>query len=95
MTETQEPKYNAAVCDDGETRLVNRTTLRTIPDYEPTFVLRARDIHAIPALAYYASAVRDPHHRQVIYSRIRDFAAFAVDHGDEMKEPDTDKSFPL
>ena len=95
MKQNQEPKYDAVQCEDGVIRLQNRASKEFISDVEPVFILRARDIHAIDTLKYYLQQVKDEHHKQVISSRIKDFGVFERVWPERMKEPDTDKSFPL
>lgn len=85
MQKTQEPKYDAV---NG--KLVNRSTGIAIPDDEPVFVFRAKDVHAREALEAYACVLKPGLHRDVICQRIADFAKFAYDNPDRMKEPDSD-----
>lgn len=83
MNIEQEPKYD--VTHDG--KIVNRTSGRVIPDDEPIFILRARDIHAVAAMAYYAELCSIEKHVDVVNSRIADFERFAELHVDRMQEP--------
>lgn len=82
----QEPKYTTSAKDG---RLVNRATGKPIPDDEPVFVLRAKDVHALEALRAYLSVVDTPEHAQSVRQRINAFEAFTVAHADRMKFPDT------
>jgi hypothetical protein len=82
---TQEPKYTTATKTG---RLVNRETGKPIPDDEPVFVIRAQDIHAVSALRWYRSVVKEPDQQQAVSRRIAHFEAFAAAHPDRMKEPD-------
>lgn len=103
MLKTQEPKYNAYVFDangdmqalepDYELRIVNRVSGEPIPDDEPIFILRARDIHALDTLADYHDRCDDIGHSQAVVSRIRNFEDFKKQHPERMKEPDTDESW--
>lgn len=86
MLTTQEPKYD--VNKDG--RLVNRFSGEVIPDDEPVFVLRARDMKAAQAILDYGDSCSDKEHREVVHGRYHDFMAFAKNHPERMKEPDTD-----
>lgn len=83
MLPAQEPKYTT----NADGRLVNRETGSVIPDDEPVFILRARDIHAIPALKHYLSLCEVQGHQNVVESRINDFEQFKLDHPDRMREP--------
>lgn len=84
MRESQEPKYDAI---NGQ--IVNRATGNPIPDDEPIFILRAKDIRAVGALKRYQQFCTDTEHRAVVGKRIVDFESFARTHYDRMKEPDT------
>ena len=87
MLKTQEPKYDAV---DG--RIVNRASGEPIPDDEPIFVFRARDVKALHALRAYFGHCTDTHHMAAVTQRIEDFKAFAQTHPERMKEPDTASS---
>lgn len=82
----QEPKYTAS---SKTGRIVNRSTGKPIPDFEPVFILRGQDEKAIYALRAYANLVSDPEHAQALALRIAAFENFAATHPDLMKEPDT------
>ena len=60
-----------------------------IPDDEPVMVFRARDIHAVRVIEHYLSRVRDEAHFDAVAVRRDDFLAFAAEHPERMKEPDT------
>lgn len=83
MLEIQEPKYD--VNADG--RLFNRETGNVIPDDEPVFILRARDIHAVYALQCYIDVCQIDGHKSVVRKRIGEVADFAINHPDRMREP--------
>lgn len=83
MTPEQEPKYG--VNADG--RLYNRETGNVIPDDEPVFILRARDVHAATALQHYMDACLVDGHKSVVRKRISHFVDFAISHPDRMREP--------
>lgn len=83
MTPEQEPKYG--VNADG--RLYNRETGSVIPDDEPVFILRARDVHAVTALQHYLEACTVDGHKSVVRKRIGHFVDFAINHPDRMREP--------
>jgi hypothetical protein len=87
MKVEQEPKYNAIVCDDGETRLINRRTGNIIPDDEPIFILRARDLNSLTTINhYYVKCLVEQHANYVMY-RAFDFIKFKVKHPDIMRQP--------
>lgn len=90
IPEQQEPKYDA---DHGG--IFNRQSQEYIPHDEPVMIFRARDIHAMRAIEFYASHCTDQHHRDVVFARADQFKAFAEQHPERMKEPDTDKSINL
>lgn len=85
MKTTQEPKYD---CNEFG-HLYNRRTKEVIPDDEPVFIFRARDVHARSALEDYASVLVPGEHRDAVCQRIADFYAFSHAHPERMKEPDT------
>ena len=107
MLETQEPKYQAVEFDadglaipintahHGHTiRLVNRASGEQIPDDEPIFIFRARDVHAIEALTHYQLQCQDEEHRGVVEARLLDFRRFKHEQPDRMKEPDSQPIYP-
>lgn len=80
----QEPKYefiNGAIW--------NRATGEPIPEDEPVFVLRGRDVHAVATLIKYSEMVETQEHAKAVWLRIEQFKKFRQDHPDRMKEPDT------
>lgn len=87
---TQEPKYTT----DGHS-IINRASGEAIPHDEPVFIFRARDRHAIMVLDEYCDRLgiysdeEKNAHRKAVIQRIKDFSAFAKQHPDRMKEPDT------
>lgn len=83
MITEQEPKYG--VNDQG--RLVNRETGSVIPDDEPVFILRARDVHAVDTLEFYFQQCQVEGHKQVVSNRIQQFYDFADKNPDRMREP--------
>jgi hypothetical protein len=84
MTQTQEPKYEIR---DG--KIVNRSSGEAIPDDEPIMIFRARDKHAHGAIMDYFRRCSNTQHAEVVLARAAQFAEFADDHPDRMKEPDT------
>jgi hypothetical protein len=64
-----------------------------IPEDEPCFVFRARDVLAYAALEHYARLVVDQQgdsdHFTAVIRRMREFKQFREQHPDRMKEPDT------
>lgn len=83
---TQDPKFFIE-----NNRLVGQSGL--IPDDEPIFILRARDINAVDTLiAYINKAVEngcDGAHAYSVGMRTGDFIDFRRNHPDRMKIPDT------
>jgi hypothetical protein len=80
----QEPKYEFR---DGN--IFNRASGEMIPTNEPVMVFRARDKHALAMIHYYRSLVENQEHQIAVDRRIADFSAFAFNHAEQMKEPDT------
>jgi hypothetical protein len=90
-THTQDPKYDI---ENG--RLVGASTGQPIPDDEPIFILRGKDVHAVDTLmAYHARVASGPQdmaasqHCEAVRRRIHDFKQFAKDNPGRMKKPDT------
>lgn len=85
MPVTQEPKYGIR-----DNRLFNRASGEFIPEDEPVFIFRARDRHAIYAIAQYKGHfLRDESHKDAVGKRIQDFRNFMEANPARMKEPDT------
>lgn len=84
MRPEQDPKYEV-----WNGRIINRKTRKQIPDDEPVFILRAKDVAALMALQAYELACANEEHRQAVTHRIYDFKKFQRAHPDEVKEPDT------
>ncbi len=83
---SQEPKYTTSGKDG---RLVNRASGKPIPDDEPVFILRAQDVHALPAMLGYMTLVENDAHRTELQKRVLAFEAFRDAHPERMKFPDT------
>lgn len=86
LKQVQEPKYTTSGKDG---RLVNRASGKPIPDDEPVFILRAQDVHALPALLGYMTLVENEEHRRALQARALAFEAFRDAHPERMKFPDT------
>lgn len=82
----QEPKYTT---DKRDGRICNRATGKPIPDDEPIFILRAKDMHATTAMVAYLDELTDPEHRAAVQARIEAFEDFAEKNPDKVKVPDT------
>lgn len=85
MTPHQDPKYR--ISPDG--RIVNRASGELIPEDEPIFIFRARDLYAAKILLDYSELVQNPLHSRAVLRRAVDFLQFAVQNPQRMKEPDT------
>lgn len=83
MNIKQEPKY--AVNEHGN--LYNRETGNVIPDDEPVFILRARDIHAVQTLLFYLRQCEIDGHAKTVEGRVNDFLSFEAKHPERMREP--------
>jgi len=83
----QEPKYII------EGRVVNRQSGAAIPDDEPVFLLRGRDINAVKTLESYLKIAKasgcNKEHEQAVKIRIGQFSDFAHWNKKRMKKPDT------
>lgn len=86
MSRKHQSKYEIR---DGQ--LCNCSTGEPIPEDEPVFVLRAKDMHAVEALLAYWNAVEGDEQKAAVYRRIEEFEEFAEEHPDRMKEPDTSR----
>jgi hypothetical protein len=83
---SQETKYTT---ERATGRIVNRDTGAAIPDDEPVFILRARDIHAQTVLESYFRECNNPDQMACARGEIDRFRAFAEQHPERMKEPDS------
>ena len=90
MKPTQDPKYGI----DNEGRLCNIASGEPIPEDEPIFIFRAKDMLAENALHYYVGAVTTNMHKEAIHARIKDFQHFRQQNPTRMKAPDTVFPFP-
>lgn len=86
LSQDQEPKYTTATKDG---RIVTRATGKPIPDDEPVFILRAKDVNALPALRGYVLLLEDDAHITAVHQRIAAFESFAASHPERMEQPDT------
>ena len=90
IVRTQDPKYSIEVdMDAGTARLVNASTHEPIPVDEPMFMMRARDVHAVPTLAHYMTLCREEEQRFAVHRHITTFMSYRDAHVGIMKEPDT------
>lgn len=87
MSDEQEPKYRF---DGG--RVINRASGEAIPLDEPVMVFRGRDKHAVALIRFYLGLVSDLGHQDAVAARLCQFADFADQHPDRMKEPDTERA---
>ena len=75
---------------DGE-RVVKTANREPIPDDEPLFLVRARDRLALPLLRMYLELSRadacNDYHFAKLNRTISDFAEFAKNHPERMKQP--------
>lgn len=86
LPQAQEPKYTTGTKDG---RITNRATGKPIPDDEPVFILRAKDVNALPALRGYILMLENIGHIAAVDKRIAAFEAFAAAHPERMTTPDT------
>lgn len=74
---------------DGS-RIFNTVSGEEIPEDEPLFLLRARDVLAMPTICYYmelAGKSTNDLHQAGVRQVIRDFGEFSISNPDRMKEP--------
>jgi hypothetical protein len=83
MTPYQEPKY---AIENG--RLISRQS-GPVPEDEPLFILRARDIYAAATIQAYAQKLPNGAHKNAVAIRAEQFQNWAAAHPDRMHEPDT------
>jgi len=94
LFKTQDAKYHIKVLIDADgeianTVLTNATTCIDIPEDEPIFILRAKDLNAVSALEHYARECKDPNQASAIRKRLTEFYLFIRTFPERMKEPDT------
>jgi len=90
---TQDPKYSIR-----NNRLINAERNEDIPEDEPVFLLRARDMHGLDGVFRYMDTIRHavgqgdvwPAHLEAVRRRVADFEQFRLNHPERMKQPDTD-----
>lgn len=89
MQRAQEPKY----CVNLQGRIANRHSGQAIPDSEPVFILRAQDLHALPALVYYRDLV-PVDRRAALDERVLAFSFFKEAFPERMKLADSKPPTP-
>jgi hypothetical protein len=71
--------------------LVKVSNNEVVPDDEPIFILRARDVLAVPLLEHYAVLANEDkctdYHLSGIARVIRAFKLFSSSHPERMKQP--------
>lgn len=87
----QEPKYGI----DLKGRIVNRKSGKPVPDEEPVFILRAKDLNALATLAYYRSLLSPGTDVMAsVDERILAFSHFREMNPLVMKHPDSKAPIP-
>jgi hypothetical protein len=96
ILKTQDPKYAVEILHGGNkdgtghrltARLVNAETHEPIPEDEPVFLLRAKDIHAADTLLDYWEHLSDMKHMASVVDRLDEFREFAKKFPERMREP--------
>ncbi len=87
MNIKQEPKYKI----DGD-KIINRADGIVIPDNEPVFIFRAKDIKAALAIECYSLMLDEGVHKQVVLQRVEDFRKYQEENKKLCGIPDSDKS---
>lgn len=89
MNKEQEPKYDVNVFG----QIFNRATGAAIPNDEPVFVLRGKDMLAVPLLARYLDLLKREgvaaDSVEAVEARLKQFFDFATKNPERMKLPDT------
>jgi hypothetical protein len=74
-----------------KTALVKMSNGEAIPEDEPIFILRGRDVLAVQTLAYYLEISAEhgcnDYHQQKVSEAIERFTSYEIDHPDVMKTP--------
>lgn len=82
-----DPKYHTGP-------IINTASGEVIPQDEPVFIFRARDVEALKVLEFYWELISERHggqeHADAIRARIEEFYAFKENNPHRMKIPDTD-----
>jgi len=65
-----------------------------IPDNEPVFILRAKDVLAEQTIAYYLTMVSVEQHNEAVKHRRNDFRQIRITYPQLMKAPDTIYPYP-
>lgn len=84
-SKTGDSKY---IIIDG--KLANASTRKIIPEDEPVFIFRAKDILAYGALLHYAGTCIDKEYKNAVLKRANEFNTFAIENSERMDYPDTD-----
>lgn len=87
MNIEQEPKYKI---EKG--KIVNRADGIAIPDNEPVFIFRAKDIKAAYAIECYSLMLNEGVHKQVVLERFEDFKRYQQENKNLCGIPDSDES---
>lgn len=70
-----------------EGNLVKRSNEIPIPEDEPVFIFRAKDIKALAALVAYSMVVDNLEQKESIQKSVEDFRRFQAENPDKMGEP--------
>lgn len=89
MKKTQDPKYGI---EDG--KLVNIASGVAIPDNEPIFILRGKDILSLQVIQYYETFCATNEHKAAVNSRVEEFTKFQRENREVLKMPDTVFPYP-
>lgn len=82
----RERKYEV---EPNNARLVKRDNGVAIPEDEPLFILRAKDVNAVDAISFYCGLCKDLNHRAAVMKAVEDFKIYADAHPNKMDSPDT------
>lgn len=68
--------------------ILDRSTLKAIPDDEPIMIFRAKDIRTYQTIILYMELCKNPGHQRIIQKRAQDFQNFQEQFPERIKEPD-------
>ncbi len=70
-----------------DNRLVKRSNQVPIPENEPLFIFRAKDLKALPVLVAYSMIVDSLDQKESIQRSVEDFRRFMAENPDKIGEP--------
>ena len=65
--------------------------MQPVPDDEPVFIIRAKDVISVAVLEFYRGMCSDTNHADVVDGRVEQFRDWQQSNPDLVKIPDTAK----